>query len=203
MNRRTIVFIISVIVIATLTGCGNNSASATSSSSSSNTSVSVASTSNDNGSVVASNQPQSNVSNGSTNPDDYWDGEIFDFEAYAYALGCNWVAWSDVNGANIGQDRASANSLNSVIYGDRWQIKLAGQMILLEAAFGDGTTVSYIVTVVNGHISDSDFVRICDENQATLTKQAIEAFPIIIDCLKNNSDSKDPLIGIPYEYSTF
>lgn len=203
MNRRTIVFIISVIVIATLTGCGNNSASATSSSSSSNTSVSVASTSNDNGSVVASNQPQSNVSNGSTNPDDYWDGEIFDFEAYAYALGCNWVAWSDANGANIGQDRASANSLNSVIYGDRWEINLINQRILLSAAFSDGTTVSYSVIVVNDHISDSDCVRICEENQAVLTKQVIEAFPIVIDCLKNNSDSKDPLVGIPYEYRTF
>lgn len=195
MRKNIIAFIAIVIVSMSLTACGNNTASATSTTEYSNTG-SQNQTSN---TVVEPTENPANVDNSGHEPDsyqsgnfqDYWEGEdFFDIVSFAEANGSVYTYWCDAEGNPLDKSQATTCTF---YFSNAWRVTIHNDSLVID---NNDTLATYLIVYEQ---SRNGYISVCKDNSIECSKNVIQAFNTVIECLKTSSDKANPFeeSGLP------
>jgi len=186
-----------VMLLASLVGCGSSDTTTVGTTKADTTSTAVqvvnelAETSVESIEEV-SNSSSESVSNGSGKYEDYWEGDgYFDIVGFAEANGSVYTMWIDKEG--------NATDPNQAVYctfyfKDAWRVSVYDDF--LSIINNDSLKNHLIVFVKNG----SEYISVCKENDNKCQEEVLNAFNVVVECLKTSSDKEDPFEGSGLRY---
>ena len=206
MRKNIIAFIAIVIVSMSLTACGNNTASATSTTEYSNgSSNSQNQTSNTEKDPMQDpvHQGNANIGGGegqgatitptsSCNPEDYWEGDdFFDIASFAEANGSVYTYWCDGEGNPADKNHATACTF---YFSNAWRVTIYNDFLTV---INNDTMTNYLIVYEK---SSNGYISVCKDNSIVCSKDVIQAFNTVVECLKTSSDKDNPFegSGLPY-----
>ena len=124
--------------------------------------------------------------------EDYWQGDnFFDIARYLNDNGCIQINYLNATGSTT-DNESEATIYNAYFYGCTWKIRISGTgcyLIHLSTDNNSGTP-EYLVTT-NGVPENN--IRLSNNNNAVCSREGLQIMDAIIQAIRNNPDSLDPL----------
>ncbi len=195
--RKNIIFALcAIIMMVTLTACGNEKTP----------SYTIEYRDNDDQQVTTSSsvsdENPANVDNSGHEPDsyksgnfqDYWEGDsYFDIVSFALANGMTSMAWRD-NGGEITESESNAMGCAFYNSNTKWSLDVYNDYCYLS---NHDMNVSYMIVYGTG---TSEYISVCKGGDLKVQMNILQALNTILDCLKTNGNSSDPLAGSGLSY---
>ena len=140
----------------------------------------------------------------SGNPDDYWQGSnYFDLAGYLRANGADSVYGTD--GQSIHETDSEIHSYVATFYNEKWHILINESSVTLAHVFydqdnGGRLTFNPSYTPLYSLDEVGDYITV-DNSGLQVRRIVLEQLFIIVDCIKADSSSDDPLSSSGLQYS--
>ena len=145
------------------------------------------------------------VAGGSGNPDDYWNGSYFDIVNYLRDSGADDVFGTD--GTSLVATDSNIEVYVATFYNNKWHILVNDGSVTLAHVFydennGGRQTFDPCYTPLYDLEEVGDLVTVNAEG-LQIREKILEQLFIIVECIKADKNSNDPLSSSGLQYSNF
>lgn len=143
------------------------------------------------------------TTSGTGNPDDYWNGNYFDIEGYLRDNGADSVYGTD--GESLFETDSNIHNYVATFYNKKWHIIVNETTITLAHVFydennGGRQTFDPSYTPLYDIGEAGELITVNSEG-LQVREKALEQLFIIVDCIKADQNSNDPLSSSGLQYS--